>query len=102
MKVFGKVSDHILYIYLSGELDEYSAADARKEADLLIEQNLACNRVIFDLSGVKFMDSAGIGFLIGRYKKCKKASTPVYIQAPDFASDKILSVSGIYTLMPKL
>ncbi len=102
MKVFGKVSDHILYIYLSGELDEYSAADARKEADLLIEQNLACNRVIFDLSGVKFMDSAGIGFLIGRYKKCKKTSTPVYIQAPDFASDKILSVSGIYTLMPKL
>ena len=48
------------------------------------------------------MDSTGIGFLIGRYKKLKRSSTPMYIQSPDLAADKILSMSGIYSLIPKL
>ena len=102
MKVDGKISGGSLYIFLSGELDEYNAALVRGEADELIERNLACNRVVFDLSGVRFMDSTGIGFLIGRYKKLKRSSTPMYIQSPDLAADKILSMSGIYSLIPKL
>ena len=102
MKVEGKISGGSLYIFLNGELDEYNAGLVRGEADELIEHNLACNRVVFDLSGVRFMDSTGIGFLIGRYKKLKRASTPMYIQSPDLAADKILSMSGIYSLIPKL
>lgn len=102
MKVDGRVSGESLYIFLSGELDEYSAPAARAQADVLIDANPSCNRVVLDLSGVRFMDSTGIGFLIGRYKKLRKSSTPVYIQSPDFAADKVLSVSGIYSLIPKL
>ena len=102
MKVEGKNSNGSLYIFLSGELDEYSAPQARAETDALIENNFACDRVILDLSGVKFMDSTGIGFLVGRFKKLKKCSTPLYIQSPDFAADKILCMSGVYSLIPKL
>lgn len=102
MNINGRVSGGSLYIFLSGELDEYNAAAARGRADELIEANAACERVILDLSGVRFMDSTAIGFLIGRYKKLKRAATPMYIQSPDFAADKILSMSGIYTLIPKL
>ena len=102
MKVEGRISGGSLYIFLNGELDEYNAAAACGAADGIIEQNLACNRVVFALSGVRFMDSAGIGFLIGRYKKLKRSSTPAYIQSPDPAADKILSMSGIYSLIPKL
>lgn len=102
MNVNGRVSGGSLYIFLSGELDEYNASVARGRADELIEANASCERVILDLSGVRFMDSTGIGFLIGRYKKLKRADTPMYIQSPDLAADKILSMSGIYTLIPKL
>ena len=102
MEVAAKVERDTLYIFLSGELDEYSAGAARAEADAVIERNIACSRVVFDLSGVHFMDSAGIGFLIGRYKRLMRCHTPAYIQSPDFAADKILSMSGIYTLIPKL
>ena len=47
------------------------------------------------------MDSTGIGFLIGRYKKANKLSVPLYIEKPNFAADKILNLSGIYTLIPR-
>lgn len=102
MRVDGKVNGETLYIFLSGELDEYNAAAARGEADRLIERHLACTRVIFDLSAVRFMDSTGIGFLIGRYKKLRRCATPAFIRSPNLAADKILSMSGVYSLIPKL
>ena len=91
-----------LYIHLSGELDEYNASLVRDKVDALIDANISSERVIVNLAGVKFMDSTGIGFLIGRYKKLKRCSTPMYIQEPNLNADKILNISGIYSLIPKL
>lgn len=102
MDVAGKACSGTLYIFLSGELDEYSAVRARAEADELIRAHAGCSRVVFDLSGVRFMDSAGIGFLLGRYKQLSRSKTPAYIRSPDLAADKILTMSGVYSLIPKI
>lgn len=102
MNVAGKACSGTLYIFLSGELDEYSAVRARAEADELIRTHAGCSRVVFDLSGVHFMDSAGIGFLLGRYKQLSRSKTPAYIRSPDLAADKILTMSGVYSLIPKI
>ena len=101
MNVSGYLMDKILYINLSGEMDECSARDARDKCDKLIEQNTAVKRIIINLSEIAFMDSTGIGFLIGRYKKASRLSLPLYIENPNFAADKILNLSGIYSLIPK-
>ena len=101
MKVEGNMLGGTLCIHLGGELDECSSAQARQQCDKLIEANVQAERIIFDLKGVKFMDSTGIGFLIGRYNRAARLGIPVYISGPDFAADKILNLSGIYTLMPK-
>jgi stage II sporulation protein AA (anti-sigma F factor antagonist) len=82
-------------------MDECSAQTARAKCDSLIEENASAQKIVINLSGVAFMDSTGIGFLIGRYKKASKLSVPLYIQNPDFAADKILNLSGIYSLIPK-
>ncbi len=102
MQVTAKVSGDSLYIFLEGELDEYNAREARSLVDAAIDANLSCGSVVLDLSGIHFMDSSGIGFLIGRYKKLKNLRTPLYVSSPDLAADKILSMSGVYTLIPKL
>lgn len=93
--------DGALYIKLIGEMDEYSAQSIREKCDKLIEENLSAKKIVINLSEVAFMDSTGIGFLIGRYKKAARASIPLFVEAPNLAADKILNLSGIYTLIPK-
>lgn len=90
-----------LYIKLIGEMDEYSAAGVREKCDKLIEQSPNIKKVIINLSEVAFMDSTGIGFLIGRYKKAAKVGLSLFVESPNLAADKILNLSGIYTLIPK-
>ena len=92
----------VLHIRLSGELDEHNATGARREVDLLANEYAYCKSVVFDLRDVSFMDSTGIGFLIGRYKTFQKRGIPVYVSNPTQSTDKILSMSGVYTLIPKL
>jgi stage II sporulation protein AA (anti-sigma F factor antagonist) len=98
---FRRSGDELTF-YLEGELDEHAASELRRLADGTIDDHSFVSRVVFDLSNVGFMDSTGIGFLIGRYKKCKRYSIPVYIRQPNYSADKILSMSGVYTLLPKL
>ncbi len=102
MTVSAKANDNSLYIYLSGEMDEHSARAARIRCDDLIESNAACCRLILNLAGIRFMDSTGIGFLIGRYKKAKLLCMQIFIENPEPCTDKILSVSGLYALIPKI
>ncbi len=90
-----------LRIKLVGDMDEYSAADARRICDKLLDENPSAQRVVINLAEVAFMDSTGIGFLIGRYKKAKKMGVPLVVEKPNFAADKVLSLSGIYALIPR-
>lgn len=102
MVVKGYIKEKILHIDLKGEMDECSAQDARSKCDRLIEDNLSAKKIVINLSEVAFMDSTGIGFLIGRYKKASRLSLPLYIEKPNFAADKILNLSGIYSLIPRI
>lgn len=91
-----------LYIYLMGEMDECTVSRAREEVDDTIDRSAGCSRAVFNLAGVSFMDSTGIGFLIGRYKKLQKYGMGMYLENPNPDADKILTLSGVYSLMPKI
>ncbi|MBR2614122.1 MAG: anti-sigma factor antagonist [Clostridia bacterium] len=90
-----------LIVYLCGELDESSAEFVKNALEKLFDNNLTVKRVVFDLSALKFMDSTGIGTLIGRYKKLKQLGIMVYITGANVAVEKIIHLSGLYTIMPK-
>lgn len=101
MNIKSRVYNNTLYIMLVGELDEYSANYTRNMLDdLFLKDNF--NQVIIDLSELEFMDSTGIGVLIGRYKKLKLSSVPIYICNPNVHIEKIFKMTGLYEIMPKI
>ena len=102
MQISVDFKDNVLYMRLSGEMDEHNASSARTKADRLADSYIQSEKVIFDLREVSFMDSTGIGFLIGRYKKFRRYGIPMYVMNPSSATDRILKMSGVYTLMPKI
>lgn len=90
-----------LTLYVYGDLDECSASTAKDILDEVIYNNINTSKVIFDLSGLSFMDSTGIGLLIGRYKKIKQFNLPVYITGASVSTEKVIELTGLYGIMPK-
>ena len=99
--IIGNEIDGTMYVSLAGELDDRTAPEMRRQLDEIIERARFI-KIVFDLSRLEFMDSTGIGVLLGRYKLLKKIGIPVYIQSPSVSINKILQISGIYEIMPKI
>ena len=101
MQVNSNLRGNTLYIKLDGELDEYTAAYTRHQLDIAFD-SLGYRQVILDMSELKFMDSTGIGVLIGRYKRVKQENKQIYISNPNKQIEKIFVMSGLYEIMPKI
>lgn len=101
MEIKHRIYNNILYIMLCGELDESNANFARETLDELLESN-SFNQVIIDLSELEFMDSTGVGVMIGRYKKMKEVNIPIYICNPNKHAEKIFTMTGLFNIMPKI
>lgn len=97
---FKKTSGEVT-VYVFGELDEYTASRTKDILDKLIYDNARSKKFVFDLSGVSFMDSTGIGLLIGRYKKLRQFNVPAYISGATVATEKVIELAGLYSIMPK-
>ena len=101
MEIKYKKSNNDLTIYVYGELDECTASNVKNILDKLLMDNINSKKVVFDLSGLSFMDSTGIGLLIGRYKRLKQFNVPSYISGASVAVEKIIELAGLYKIMPK-
>ena len=102
MEIKYKNSNNNLTVYVYGELDECSASNAKNILDKLLLNNLNTKKVVFDLSGLSFMDSTGVGLLIGRYKKLKQFNISSYISGASINIEKVIELAGLYNIMPKI
>ena len=96
-----RLHQNVLYISLDGELDHHTADYTRQNLDNLMGQSRAA-QIIIDLANLKFMDSTGIGVLIGRYKKMRDKNVPIYISNPSSQAERIFKMTGLYSIMPKV
>lgn len=102
MQLKSKVHNNSLYILLIGELDEANAPYVRNSLDQMLDREKGFNKVIIDLSQLDFMDSTGIGVMLGRYKKLQSRNIPIYIINPSRQAEKIFQMAGLYDIMPKI
>ena len=91
--------DKLLIFKITDEIDDFSVQKIRRRADYEIERYMP-KKIIFDFNSVTFMDSAGIGFIIGRYKFAKMLGGTVALANLTSSIKKIFEMSGILRLIP--
>ena len=89
-----RVIDNCLMIRLPEEVDHHRSAYIGEKADRFI-LNKEVKHVVFDFGDTKFMDSSGIGIIVGRYKKISCFGGRVYIIHADKQIRRILRMSGL-------
>ena len=89
-----QVQENCLTIFLPREVDHHSADEIRKESDYLIERN-HIRYVIFDFRETEFMDSSGIGMIMGRYKRIYMLGGEVCAVHTNERMKKVLTMSGV-------
>ena len=89
----------LLIFRITEESDECSVQKIRRKADYEIERYMP-KKVIFDFNRVTFMDSAGIGLVIGRYKIVNMIGGKVEMANLNKSVEKIFEMCGVLKLIP--
>lgn len=90
--------DRLLVFKVTEEIDEFKVKEIRRKADYEIERYMP-KRVVFDFDSVTFMDSAGIGMVIGRYKQTAMLGGTLELANLTKPVKKIFEMSGVLKLI---
>ena len=93
-----KVIDNYLMIRMPNEIDHHHSAKISKTADEYIMDEEVGN-VVFDFERTTFMDSSGIGIIVGRYKKIACFGGKVFAINADSRIRRILLLSGLHKIV---
>lgn len=101
MELTKEVSGRTLSVALRGELDHHTAAEARAQMDDVLLADTAIMELRLDLRGVTFMDSSGLGVILGRYRILAERGGRVALCGTSRYAERILKMAGIYALVEK-
>ena len=90
-----------LIVRIETELDQRAAAQIRGELDGLLRDPMI-RHLVLDLSGITFMDSSGIGLIIGRYKLLAKRGGSVSVKNANARVNRIFEMSGLYRIVDRM
>ncbi len=84
-------------VYLSGELDHHNAAPVREQVDAMITSRKP-KLLVLDFGGITFMDSSGIGFVMGRYKLMTSLGGQLRVSGANARMEKVMRLAGLERL----
>ena len=90
-----------LTVYLQGEIDHCCAGRLRKEIEKNLEEK-EIKRLMLDFSHVSFMDSSGIGMLIGRYKTMADRGGRVFARGMQPTVRRLFHMAGLHRIIADL
>lgn len=93
-----EIRDGSLRVFMPRELDHHEAGKLRAQTDLLIE-NYQIRQLVFDFSQTEFMDSSGIGVIIGRCRNMGYFGGEVVAQNLNGRVQKIFTISGLHKII---
>ena len=87
-----------LTIFVERDIDHHNAAALRTEIDRAIEL-MPAREVVLDFDSVEFMDSSGIGMVLGRYKKTAERGAKLHLRRLNSRCRRLAELSGILQLV---
>ena len=94
-----KTCENTLWAHISGEIDHQSARIIREAIDTSLT-SLSPDALILELSGITFMDSSGLGLILGRYTQMVQLGGTFKLKDPTPEITKILVLAGVDRLIP--
>ncbi|MGL4344374.1 MAG: STAS domain-containing protein [Cellulosilyticaceae bacterium] len=98
MEMKCEVEKGVLLVTVVGEIDHHTSVEIRETVDREFQKKRAKN-IAFDFENIQFMDSSGIGMLMGRYRNVAICGGSVGLYNVHGNIDKLLGISGVYKLM---
>ncbi len=89
-----KIEEGVLTVTLSGEIDHHSAVGVRSDIDSTIYE-LRPSKTVLDLSAIDFMDSSGLGLIMGRYALMQRIGGELTLKNPNERVVKIFELAGL-------
>lgn len=99
MNVKHFIENKILVFEITEELDHHICERIRRRADYEIQRFMP-RKVVFDFNRVVFMDSAGIGLVLGRYKTTNSFGGKMELINVNPKIKKVFEMSGLLKLIP--
>lgn len=99
MQLANKRKGSALIVMLSGELDHHNAADIRETLDEMLDGSV--KELTLDMSRVTFMDSSGIGIVLGRYNRMRERNGKLYLSGLGGSAEKILRMAGVLSIVER-
>jgi stage II sporulation protein AA (anti-sigma F factor antagonist) len=93
-----QIDKAVLTVSLQGELDHHNALMWREKLDGVFDRS-GCRHLIFDLANVSFMDSSGIGMIIGRYKSAQEKGGKVALAGLNDQLKRLYDISGLQKIV---
>lgn len=90
--------DDKLIANLIGELDHHSAEEVRVKIDDRIDRD-NIKKLILNFNGVTFMDSSGIGVVVGRYKKISSKGGALCVTDVNRGVNRVFELSGLFKII---
>ena len=94
MEILSSMNDGVLCVKPFGDIDHHTAKNMREAIDALIIKNNP-RELALDLSAIDFMDSSGLGLVLGRYKKQSDIGGSFKIINPSRRTMQILQLAGV-------
>lgn len=94
METLLEYKDDTMIVRLAGELDQHYATRLRTDIDAQVTHR-GIHKIVFDFSNIGFMDSSGIGVIMGRYRLMQSVGGKVCAFGISPRLDKLVEMSGI-------
>ena len=92
------LTGEVLHLVLCGEIDHHSAVAIRTEMDERIMASKP-KKTVLDLSGIEFMDSSGLGLIMGRFALMQRLGGELTLKSPNERLMKIFDLAGLWRMV---